>query len=119
MDGDQTVIATFGRPKGTRITKAVIKRRRRLARFSFTAPGAITGFQCMLVRKALRRRGAKSSKRRKPRKPRFSRCRSPRRYKNLKSGRYVFRVRALDIFGADANPAKRKFKLRKPKKRRG
>jgi hypothetical protein len=31
----------------------------------------------------------------------------------------VFRVRALDIFGADANPAKRKFKLRKPKKRRG
>jgi hypothetical protein len=118
MDGDQTVIATFGRPKGTRITKAVIKRRRRLARFSFTAPGAITGFQCMLVRKALRRRGAKSSKRRKPRKPRFSRCRSPRRYKNLKPGRYVFRVRALDIFGADANPAKRKFKLRKPKKSR-
>jgi alpha-tubulin suppressor-like RCC1 family protein len=116
MDGDQTVTATFGRPKGTRITKVEIKRRKRLARFSFSAPGAITGYECMLVRKALRRRGAKSSKKRKPRKPRFSPCSSPRRYRNLKPGRYVFRVRALDILGPDARPAKRKFKLRKPGK---
>lgn len=118
MDVDQTVTATFGRPKGTRITRAVIKRRKRpRAKFFFTAPGAITGYQCMLVRKPLRRRGAKSSKRpRKRPKPRFSRCRSPRLYKNLKPGNYVFRVRALDILGTDAHPAKRKFKLR-PKRR--
>jgi hypothetical protein len=120
MDGDQTVTATFGRPKGTRITKAKIVRRRKLARFSFIAPGAITGYECMLVRRTKKRRkgAGKSAKRRKPR---FSACRSPRKYRHLKPGRYVFRVRALDILGADAHPAKRKFKLkapRKPKKRR-
>jgi hypothetical protein len=117
MDGDQTVTATFGRPKGTRITKAKIVRRRKLARFSFSAPGAITGYQCMLVRPAKKgRKGAgKSAKRRKPR---FSTCKSPRKYRHLKPGRYAFRVRALDILGADAHPAQRKFRLRKPKKRR-
>jgi alpha-tubulin suppressor-like RCC1 family protein len=114
MNGDQTVTATFGRPKGTTITKATIVRRKKLATFSFTAPGAITGYECMLVRKTTKsRKGAgKSAKRRKPR---FSACSSPRRYKHLKPGRYVFRVRALDILGADGNPAKRKFKLKKPR----
>ena len=115
MNGDQTVTATFGRPKGTTITKAKIVRRKKLAIFSFSAPGAITGYECMLVRKATKsHKGAtKSAKRRKPR---FSACGSPRRYRHLKPGRYVFRVRALDILGADANPAKRKFKLKKPRR---
>jgi hypothetical protein len=115
MDGDQTVTATFGRPKGTTITKAKIVRRKKMATFSFSAPGAITGYECMLVRKTAKgHKGAgKSAKRRKPR---FSGCGSPRRYRHLKPGRYVFRVRALDILGADASPAKRKFKLKKPRR---
>ena len=112
MDGDQTVTATFGRPKGTRIVKAKINRRKRKARFTFTAPGAITGYQCSLVRKPVRPAATKSKKKRKP-KPRFSTCNSPRRYKKLKPGRYVFRVRAVNLLGADALPAKRKFKLKK------
>lgn len=115
MDGDQTVTATFGRPKGTTITKAKIVRRKKMATFSFSAPGAITGYECMLVRKAPKKQKAgKSAKRRKPR---FSGCSSPRRYRHLKPGRYVFRVRALDILGADANPAKRKFKLKQKRRR--
>jgi hypothetical protein len=47
MDQDRAITATFGRPKGTKITKARIKARKRSASFSFTAPGAITGFQCV------------------------------------------------------------------------
>ena len=116
MDGDQAVTATFGRPKGTTITKAKIVRRKKLATFSFSAPGAITGYECMLVRKTTKRRkgAAKSAKRRKPR---FSVCSAPRRYRHLKPGRYVFRVRALDILGADANPAMRKFTLKRSRRR--
>jgi hypothetical protein len=116
MDGDATVTATFGRPKGTTITKAKIVRRKKMATFSFSAPGAITGYECLLVPPKARHKGAaKSAKRRKPR---FSGCSSPRRYRHLKPGGYAFRVRALDILGADANPAQRKFKLKKPKPRR-
>jgi hypothetical protein len=111
MDGDATVTATFGRPKGTTIAKAKIVRRKKLATFSFSAPGAITGYECMLVARARRKGTAKSARRREPR---FSGCSSPRRYRHLKPGRYEFRVRALDILGADANPAEMKFKLRKP-----
>jgi hypothetical protein len=33
------------------------------------------------------------------------------RYKHLKAGRYTFEVRALDILGADATPARKKFKI--------
>jgi hypothetical protein len=116
MDADRTVTATFGRPTGTRIDRAKIIRRKRVARFSFSAPGAITGYQCMLVRKPLRRKAAKSSKQRKRRRPRFRACSAPRRFKHLKPGRYAFRVRALDVFGADAKPALRRFKLRKPRR---
>ncbi len=117
MDGDQVVTATFGRPKGTRITKAKIVRRKKRATFSFSAPGAVTGYECMLVRKAPKRhKGAGKSA--KPRKPRFSACGSPRSYRHLKPGRYVFRVPALDILGADAVPAKKTFKLKMPRKPR-
>jgi alpha-tubulin suppressor-like RCC1 family protein len=135
MDGDQTVIATFGPPKGTKITKAKIKQgkkrkkgkkgkkartsREQLARrrakpraratFFFSAPGAVTGYQCMLVKPKPKRKG----KKRKRAKPRFSSCASPRRYKKLGKGRYTFRVRALNILGTDAQPAVRKFRIRR------
>lgn len=118
MNGDQTVTATFGRPKGTTITEAKIVRRKKLAILSFSAPGAITGYECMLVRPATKKRHKGAGKSAKRPKPRFSACSSPRRYRHLQPGRYVFRVRALDILGADANPATRKFKLKKLKKPR-
>lgn len=40
----------------------------------------------------------------------FNLCRSPKRYRNLKPGKHVFQVRAVDRAGhADRTPAKRKF----------
>jgi hypothetical protein len=113
MNADQTVTATFGVPKGTAITKAVIKSKKRRATFAFSAPGAITGYECKLKRPApKRRKGGK-----KPRPPKFSSCAAPRKYKRLKPGKYTFKVRALDILGADANPAVKKFRIKKPKPR--
>ena len=104
MNQDQSVTATFGPPKGTTITKAKLKRRKRLATFSFTAPGAITGFECELQKP--RRRHHKKPK------PHFSACGSPKRYRHLRPGKYTFKVRALDILGSDATPAIRKFRFK-------
>jgi hypothetical protein len=95
--------------------QAKVVPRKRLATFSFSAPGAITGYECMLARKPPRKGAGKSAKKRKPR---FARCAAPRRFRHLKPGRYTFRVRALDILGADANPAIKKFRLRKPRPRK-
>ena len=125
MEADQHVTATFGPPKGTAITKSTISRAKRRATFAFAAPGAITGFECALIkpgkkkkkkhrghhRKRDLRAGAKKPK------PSFSACASPKSYKHLKAGTYTFEVRALDILGADATPAAQKFKLKKPKKK--
>ena len=45
------------------------------------------------------------------RKP-FKRCKSPKKYKVLKPGKHVFKVRAVDVAGnVDPTPAKRKFKV--------
>jgi hypothetical protein len=119
MDTDMAVTATFGPPKGSGITRAKIKQGKRPRRgakrkprptakatFSFTAPGAVTGYQCMLVR-------PKPKKARKRAQQRFSSCSSPKRYKKLRKGRYVFKVRAENILGVDAQPAVRKFKVRR------
>jgi alpha-tubulin suppressor-like RCC1 family protein len=132
MDADKEVTATFGPPRGTQITRARIKQGKRAkkrkkaakasasrkqrrraklrarATFSFTAPGVVTRYQCMLVRPK-----PKGQKTRRKRKPRFSKCASPKRYKKLRKGRYTFRVRALNNLGADAKPAVRKFRIRR------
>jgi alpha-tubulin suppressor-like RCC1 family protein len=110
MTSDQTVTATFGVPKGTAITKAVVKSKKKLAKFRFEAPGAITGYQCKL--KKPKPKKAKGG--RKPKPAKFSSCFTAKKYKSLKPGKYTFKVRALDILGADAKPAVRKFTIRKP-----
>ena len=127
MDADQAVAATFGPPSGTAITRATIKSKKKLAGFEFSAPGAITGYECMLIRpkpkrhKHKKRKGKSRGHRRaaqsaaKRAKPKFVACASARTYKHLRPGAYSFRVRALDILGADANPAQRKFKIKPPK----
>jgi hypothetical protein len=120
MEADQTVTATFGPPKGTAITRSRIQSPKRKATFSFSAPGAITGFECLLVRPARKARthGRAALKKGRRSKPRFARCIGPKAYKRLKPGKYTFRVRALDILGADANPAVKKFTIKKPRKRK-
>jgi alpha-tubulin suppressor-like RCC1 family protein len=121
LDADQGVTATFGPPKGTAITKAKISSRKKSAFFSFSAPGAITGFECELIRpRPKHRRGHRHLERAGKKKPRphFSRCLVPKHFKHLAPGRYTFEVRALDILGADATPAKRHFKVKPGKHRR-
>ena len=116
MGQDQAVTATFGPPKGTRITHAKINSRKRSAAFRFAAPGAITGFECKLTGPRGRRRHHGSHKRlglRKKQKPRFIACGlSSKAYKHLRPGHYVFKVRALDILGADATPATKRFTIK-------
>jgi alpha-tubulin suppressor-like RCC1 family protein len=125
MSQDQTVTATFGPPVGTAITKSKVNSRKKRATFSFTAPGAITGFECKLVRpkpkpKPKHGKGhkhpAKASKASRRAPAKFSACVSAKTYKHLSPGGYTFKVRALDILGADAKPASRKFRIKPPKK---
>ncbi len=121
MDSDQTVTATFGAPTGTKITSAKILSPKKRATFSFSAPGAITGYECLLLKpkpKTKKKRNGRASKKTKKKKPKFSSCSGPRAYKHLKVGRYTFKVRALDILGADAKPAQRVFKIKASKKKR-
>jgi hypothetical protein len=119
MAQNQTVTATFGPPKGTAITSSKIKKK--TATFSFSAPGAITGYECQLIRPKAKhhkkkhkgRKGGKASKAKKaPAPPKFAACGGPKLYKNLKPGAYTFKVRALDIVGADAVPAVKQFKIK-------
>jgi alpha-tubulin suppressor-like RCC1 family protein len=118
MDADQAVTATFGPPKGTKITKAKIKQGKKprkgakrkpkpsaSAKFNFFTPGAVTKYECMLVKP--------KAKKGKKKKAKFSGCKSPKRYKKLRKGRYTFKVRARNILGVDAKPAVRKFKIKR------
>ncbi len=132
MDGDKSVTATFGPPKGTAITAVKVNNRKKTAELSFSAPGAITGYECKLNRPKPEKLKPKHGKGKKhghagphARKgtghkqptPVFASCAAPAVYKNLRPGSYTFQVRALDILGADANPASTKFKVKaiKPK----
>jgi hypothetical protein len=94
-------LTTFTPPFGTLISKKKINGRNHTAKFKFSASGYVTGFQCALARK------------KKGKKPKFSfrACGSPKRYKHLKAGRYTFEVRATNPNGADASPAKKKFRI--------
>lgn len=117
MSGDQTVTATFGPAKGTAITRAKINHKKHTATFSFSTPGAITGYECKLVRpKPKKHHKAKKSAKRA--KAKFGACASPKTYRHLKvSGRYKFAVRGVDSLGPDAVPATRTFKMKAKRKR--
>lgn len=82
-------------PPRTKITRAKVGHN--AATFSFKAKGA-SGFGCALVR--ARHHGN----------VRFRRCHSPKRYKHLRHGRYVFEVRASSVSGQGAI-ARRRFSL--------
>ena len=84
----------------TKITKARVDSQRHTATFRFKAIGPANGFECALVRKHHGKR-----------KPRFRKCRSPKTYKQLNDGKYVFSVRAFSSAGRDPTSAKRRFKI--------
>jgi hypothetical protein len=70
------VTITAASPPNTRILKAEINSKVGRATFKFMAVGTASGFQCALAKKH--------------RKPRFKKCKSPKTYKHLKTGRYTF-----------------------------
>ena len=84
-------------PPGTKIAKARITSGGRAA-FRFGGSGDTESFLCALSgpgRQAI-----------------FKPCTSPRVYRHLRPGRYAFSVRASGPGGADATPAKRRFRIR-------
>jgi Divergent InlB B-repeat domain/Putative Ig domain len=96
LGADQTVTANFSKtPPQTRILKARISKDG-TASFRFGARGG-NRFQCALARAG---GGLK-----------FSGCRSPRAYRHLTVGRYVFEVRALGPGGTDPTAARRSFRI--------
>jgi hypothetical protein len=84
-------------PPDTKITKAKINAKKDVATFKFKASGQSTGFQCALARKH--------------KKAKFKKCSSPKTYKKLKPGKYIFEVRAVGPGGTDPSPAMKKFKI--------
>jgi hypothetical protein len=82
-------------PPQTRITKGPPGRtHKRTAKFRFVSSEAGSTFQCRIDRR------------------RFRTCRSPKRYRRLKPGKHVFRVRAIDPAGnVDPTPAVRRFRV--------
>jgi CSLREA domain-containing protein len=82
-------------PPQTRILGQLRRGPRGAVQFRFAADEAGARFQCSLDGK------------------RFRGCRSPQRYRDLRPGRHVFRVRAIDPAGnVDPSPAKRRFRVR-------
>ncbi len=102
MNRIRAVRATFGESSGTptkvKISRASISTKNHRARFTFTTSKK-RSMRCSLVRF----KGA-----RKP-SPKFSGCRSPKIYKHLKAGRYVFSVKTTEN---RAKPTTRRFKIR-------
>jgi hypothetical protein len=86
------------------LTKHTISTRQHSAKFSFTAEGEASGFQCALVRVG---RG----KHKTTTKPRYATCRTSKRYTKLRAGGYIFYVRTIEPGGTDKTPASYKFKI--------
>jgi hypothetical protein len=80
-------------PPDTKIVKGPPKKTHKTtAKFKFTSTESGSTFQCKMDGKP------------------FKPCSSPKKYKKLKAGKHVFKVRAIDKAGnVDPTPAKRKF----------
>jgi hypothetical protein len=97
-------VTTLNPPYGTAVSKKINKKKRK-AKFEFSAAGYVTGFECSLARKKKgKKKGKKSA-------ASFTPCSSPKRYKKLKPGRYTFKVRGINPNGPDPNAATKKFRI--------
>jgi len=79
----------------TRITKGPRKTHATTVKFKFVSTEDGSKFECKLDRQ------------------KFKACKSPKKYKGLKPGKHVFKVRAVKGKKVDPTPAKRKFKILK------
>jgi len=79
----------------TKITKGPkAKTHSTTAKFKFSSSESGSSFECKLDKKP------------------FRKCKSPKKYKKLKPGKHVFKVRAIDAAGnVDGSPAKKKFRV--------
>jgi len=77
----------------TRITKGPRKTHATTVKFKFVSTEDGSKFECKLDRQ------------------KFKACKSPEKYKGLKPGKHVFKVRALKGKNVDPTPAKRRFKV--------
>jgi hypothetical protein len=102
-------LAPMPEPPNTRLLQLRINAAHGAAMFVFGAHGTGSGFECALVR-AVTRRGRHRRKARKQ-KPTFKSCESPKAYRGLKSGAYLFEVRASGPGGLDKSPARLKFTI--------
>ena len=89
----------------TLITRAAISTSRRAATFTFKASGRATSFRCALVKLPAKKHG-------RPPQPQYGPCKSPKAYKHLKPGNYIFYVSARGPGGLDPTPATHKFGIR-------
>jgi CSLREA domain-containing protein len=81
-------------PETTIIKGPKARTHSRTARFKFTSSEAGSNYRCKLDRKP------------------FRPCRPGKRYKGLKPGKHVFKVKAIDLAGnVDPTPAKRTFRV--------
>lgn len=98
MAGAEQAVATFviPAPHGTKITHADIHGK--TATFSFSALGKVAGFKCAL------QKGSG--------KVRFSKCSSPKSYRQLAAGKYRFLVKAYNATGSDPHPASKSFTIK-------
>jgi CSLREA domain-containing protein len=106
LGSDTSVTATFTATPvpapNTKIAKAKVDPDAGTATFTFSSSAgsmarADSGFQCALKAKH--------------KKLRFKTCKSPKRYKHLKDGKYTFEVRAFNPAGTDPSPAKKRFRI--------
>ena len=93
----------------TKITKKPPKklkagRRGAKAKLKFRSPSAGAAFAC-----SLRKKGKRNAREKKQAK--FAPCKSPKRYKRLRRGRYTFEVRAVLGGAPDPTPARAKFRV--------
>ena len=89
------------RPR-TKLARAVLRPALGRATFRFGAKGDASRFECRLARTAKRPAGSSAASR-------FRKCSSPKTYRHLAAGSYLFEVRAVGTAGSDRTPAKRRF----------
>jgi len=83
---------------GTLLLAATVDAAARSATFRFRGSGSANGYDCALV-------PAQAGP------PRYSRCHSPKSYRELAPGNYLFEARAFGLGGFDASPLSYRFTI--------
>jgi hypothetical protein len=91
-------------PPNTAVSKSIISSRTHTARFTLTAQGDVTRFQCALVKLPARKHAATPG-------PKYVACMKSRTYTHLQTGHYMFYARAIGPDGTEKTPATHRFSI--------